>query len=490
MKRDDPRALALRILEEVEGTGAFADTQLGRTLAGTRLDPRDAALLTRLVYGTIAWQLRLDWTLEHLAARPITEIDAPVVATLRLGLLQILFLERVPAHAAVNTSVDLARARAGGGAARFVNAILRRALREGERPPPDAARDPVRHLSIVWSHPLWLVESLGTELGLARTARLLEAHQQAAPTCLRINLNLESRDAALARLRALGLDVRAGRFADTAILLDSPLGRIGQGPTQRAAGFPADARASEPALRSAQSGPSEQRGTRRPGRSGPAEAEASLGVAFQSEASQLAAAALGVRPGERVADLCAAPGGKTGALACGLDSNGQLVAADLTPLAVRTMGNRLGRAPGLGLLCQDGRRPALRHEAFDAVLLDAPCTGLGTLRQHPEIRWRRQPADIERAHAIQLALLVAAADLVRPAGRLVYATCTLGRRENDDVVASFLAHDSRFVRDPIARWLPAAALSLIDPDQTLRTAPDLHGLDGFFAVRLVRRADM
>ena len=459
MTRDDPRALALGILEAVENTGAFADTQLGRTLAQARLDPRDAGLLTRLVYGTIAWQLRLDWTLEHLAARPIIKIDAPVVATLRLGLFQILFLERVPPHAAVNTSVDLARARAGGGAARFVNAILRRALREGERTPPDATADPVRHLSIVWSHPDWLVESLCTELGLARTAGLLEANQQAAPTCLRINPNLESRDAALTRLRALGLDVRAGHFADTAVRLDSALGKIRQQLAQH------------------------------PGRSGPVQAESVLGVAFQSEASQLAAAALGVRPGERVADLCAAPGGKTGALAESLGTEGRLIASDLTPQAVRTLGGRLGRPPGLGLLCQDGTRPALRHCAFDAVLLDAPCTGLGTLRQHPEIRWRRPAADLERAHALQLALLGAAADLVRPAGRLVYATCTLGRRENDDVVESFLTQDSRFVRDPIAPWLPAAALPLIDPDGTLRTAPDLHGLDGFFAVRLVRRAN-
>ncbi len=475
MKPTEPRAQAVRILKAVEEQSAFADAALGRTLAERTFDPRDAALLTRLVYGVLAWQLRLDWSLSHFARRPLAAMDPAVVIVLRLGLFQLLFLDRIPPHAAVNTSVDLGRKLGGGGAAKFVNAILRRVLREGEFALPDAASDLAAHLAIRWSHPQWLVERWLDEFGATRTATLLEANQQAAPTCARVDLGRESREAALERLAAAGIEAHAGRFAAGAIVLDSPLGAV----LPRPRPTPGQGSATDPL---------------RPGRRGPG---SPLGLALQGEASQLVAAALGVCPGERIADLCAAPGGKSGALAECLDGRGVLIAADLSRAGVRSLATRLGKTPTeseptptLHLLCQDGTLPALRPGSFDALLLDAPCTGLGTLRQHPEIRWRRTPDDLDAAAALQLKLLHAAASLLRPGGRLVYSTCSLGKTENEDVVDAFLREDPRFIRDGLAPFLPESARLLVDAQGALQTAPDSEGLDGFFAARLVRRPEL
>jgi 16S rRNA (cytosine967-C5)-methyltransferase len=439
----NPRALALDVLVRVEA-GAFLDALVGETLARCSLEPRDAALFTRLAYGTVAWQARIDWTLAALVDRDLAALDPPIRASLRLGLYQLHRLERIPAHAAVDATVGAARRWTGRGGVGLVNAVLRRAAREGERPLPPGGDDPVPRWAIEWSHPEWLVRRWVSELGAERAVRRLAADNEAAPTVLRVDVRAATRDEAVARLRAHGLDAQPATHAPNGIVLAAPLAAL-------------------------------------------EEADRATALVPQGEASQLVVELLAPAPGERLLDACAAPGGKAAASAERVGA-GQVMAADRSIAGVRRIRSRAGERPALLVLVADGTAPPWREAVFDGALVDAPCSGLGTLRSHPEIRWRRRAEDLAPLAALQRELLARSAACVRPGGRLVYATCTLTPEENDVVVATFLRDHSEWRRaDPRAR-LAAHSAALIDPLGALRTAPEVDGLDGFYAVRLERSA--
>jgi 16S rRNA (cytosine967-C5)-methyltransferase len=433
------RAAALEVLVRVEG-GAFADVLVGEKLDGTPFEPREAAFFTRLVYGTEAWRGRLDWTLSGLARRPLADLAPPVRAALRLGLFQLLLLDRVPAHAAIDTTVALVKQHAGAGPASFANAVLRSFQRRGERPFPDAEQTLDLALAVRWSHPEWLVRMWRSELGDARTEAILAADAEPAPTVLRVDPAVAPRDDVLDRLAGQGIGAHATAYARNGIVLEAPLARI----------------------------------TRE------------TGIAVQGEASQLVVDLLDPRAGERVLDVCAAPGGKTAAIA-ERTAGGLVVAADRSRPGMRRVATLGATRAGRVLpLVADACASPLR-EGFDAVLVDAPCSGLGTLRAHPEIRWRRTPDDLEKLAARQEAILADAARLVRAGGRLVYATCTIATAENESVTERFLASHPGWRVAGAERFLAgAAATDLVDARGALRTAPDHGGLDGFYAVRLER----
>ncbi|OQY67726.1 MAG: 16S rRNA (cytosine(967)-C(5))-methyltransferase [Polyangiaceae bacterium UTPRO1] len=448
MEPGDPlaaRALALDVLLRVDATAAHADATLAAALASTRLDARDRALASRLVYGTLAWLGRLDWQLARLTDRDCASFDPRVRMALRLGLYQITLLDRVPAHAAVTTSVDLAK-RAVPAAGRLVNAVLRRAVRErNSLPLPDAARDPLAHLAVALSHPRWLVERWQRRFG-DEVGDLLAADNEAAPTVLRARPG--ARDDLLARLRAAGIACEAGRFAPDAV-------RVQAVDPHALPGW-------------------------------------SAGVfSVQEEASQLVTWLLDPLPGMRVLDACAAPGGKSAHAAERMRDEGMIAACDRRrrgALAIARNAVRLGLR-SIRPLVLDARNAdaVLARGSFDRILVDAPCSGLGTLRAHPEIRWRRSPDDLRRFAATQHRLLDAVTPLLRPGGVIVYATCTLTDEENDDVVERWLAAHPTLRREDAADILPPTARTLVDGRGALRTLPHRHGLDGFFAVR-ARRA--
>lgn len=432
MSRPDPRRVAGDVLLGVD-EGQWSDDALARALEHSPMADVDRALATRLVYGTLARQRTLDHTIQAYAARPLSRIDPLVLTALRLGLFQMAFLDRVPDHAAVATSVDLV-AHHAKSAKGFVNALLRRAQREGLAPPPrspEAAR-----LGVTHSHPDWLVKMWSEEVDDVEA--LLAANNEAAPTCYR---TLDDRDAALKALSVYGIEAEAGRFATHAIVVP--------GPVQDLDGL----------------------------------------AVVQGEASQLVVEMLDPRPGERVLDACAAPGGKTAAIAARVGPEGRVVACDPANRAGERIRAALGNA-GIEVGVSFHAIPVedLREGTFDAVLADAPCSGLGTLRQHPEIRWRRTPDDLAHLASRQRSILEAVAAMVRPGGRLVYSTCTIARIENDDVVAAFLAAHPEFVREGPGA-LPAGVGACCDDEGTLRTFPQRHGIDGFFAVRLRKRGD-
>lgn len=442
----DPRRLAFDVLMAVE-RGGFADAELGRRLARADLEARDQALATRLVYGTLAWQGYLDHVLAGATQRGA--IDLPIRVVLRLAVFQLVKLTRIPDHAAVDTAVEMAK-RVHGGAAGFVNAVLRRVVRERDQVVLPASDDTTAvSLARQWSHPEWLVRLWLDELGVDETRMLLAINNDAAPTVLRVNRTRTSRAAALDALVAAGCNAHAGAYAPHAVVLDDGVDPL------RLPGF-------------------------------------STGhVSLQGEASQLVALMVGARPGDVVWDACAAPGGKATSIAEELRGKGTVIATDVNESGMkqlRQMAQRLGLTNVQAIIADAANDAALGSvpHQVEAVLVDAPCSGLGTLRQHPEIRWRRAAADLAAAAQRQRALLGNVARRVKPGGTLVYATCTSTRSENDDVIADFLAHHPEFAIVDPRQLLPSEAHALIDSEHRLRTWPHRHGLDGFFAVRMER----
>jgi 16S rRNA (cytosine967-C5)-methyltransferase len=440
--------MAWEILRRVEEEGAYADALLGNAPSAPTLAARDRALLTRLVYSTLAWQGYLDHVLAAFCTRPPAALDAPVRTLLRLTLCQICVFTKIPPFAAVNTAVELAKRFRGGAAAGLVNAVLRRAATSWHDVQfPSLQDDPIGYLSTRLSHPRWLVERWVAQYGLDEAEALLRANNEPAPTALRVN-RLKGDPAKL-----LEDWRRAGRAAEA-----SPYSPVG--------------------IRVADGGPAEAM----PGYT--------TGMfSAQGEASQLVSFLLGAQAGERILDVCAAPGGKATHLAELMDNRGELVAIDVSARGIERLAG-MARRLGLSILHPVVTDATAWHppdSKFDRVLLDAPCSGLGTLRQHPEIRWRRTPEDIASLAALQWQLLLRAAEWVRPGGVLVYATCTLSPEENDEVIGHFLQERPLFLVDDPRPFLPAPARELVGRGDAFRTLPHQHDLDGFFAVRLKAR---
>jgi len=409
-------------------------------------------LATQLVYGTLAWQSYLDHLIAACSHRPPEDLDAGVRLVLRLALFQISRLTRVPQFAAVDTAVQLIKTYRSGAAAGFVNAVLRRASRDWQQVPlPSRDHDPIGYLATALSHPRWLVERWVAAYGVDDTEALLRANNEAAPTLLRVNRLKTSPAQLLAVLREAGLQAEPARYSPVGIRLDHP------GPPERLPGY-----------------------------------EAGWG-ALQGEASQLVGFLVSPQSGSLVLDACAAPGGKATHLAELMDDRGAITAIDIHARGVThiaRLAHRLGLA-SVHPVSADATRwqPPDAGQRFACVLVDAPCSGLGTLRAHPEVKWRRTANDVARLARLQQQLLAHAAPLVRPGGVLVYATCTLSAAENDEQLATFLATQPQFAIDDPRPLLPESARPLIGSDGVLRTFPHRHGLDGFFAVRLKRREE-
>jgi 16S rRNA (cytosine967-C5)-methyltransferase len=435
--------VAARVLERVLSEGAFADLALEAELDRRRLEPRDAALATELVYGTLRWQRYLDWLLAPHSRRPLETLDPRVLAVLRLTAYQLVFLDRVPAYAAVHDAVALAGRGAGAGAAGFVNAVLRSFTRrsEGEPRPPD---DPIEALAVRGSFPTWLAARWVGRWGASDAEALMRAMNERPPLTLRTNTRRTTRQALAERLAAEhGVRTRPTAWAPEGLVVLDP-------------GGPPSAW--------------------RPFVEGQ--------CVVQDEASMLVARLLDPAPGETVADVCAAPGTKTTHLAQLMDDRGRVLAFDPQPARLALVREAAARL-GLGIVrTLEGPVEVLAPRfpaACDAVLVDAPCSNLGVLRRNPEVKWRRQPGDLPAAAERQHVILTAAAGMVRPGGRLVYATCSLEPEENEEVVGRFLAAHPEFGPAP-----PTAFPLPLDADGWLRCRPDRHGTDGFAAVRLRR----
>lgn len=415
-------------------------------------DRRDRGLLVELTSGVLRWQSELDALLASASQRAVSTIDPHALVVLRLGAYQIRHLDRVPDHAVVNESVDAVRALGAPKAAGFVNAVLRSMIRRGpalslpKRPhagSPDANWVP--YLSITQSHPAWLVRRWLARYGPEQTERWCIFNNQPPEITVR---PIGSTNALtwIEEARAAGVDASQAPYVSDAIrLAPGSLGRL-----------------PEP-LRTQ--------------------------VSVQDEGSQLVARFAAVQPGEKVLDVCASPGGKTIVLAADLaavaHARSLLVAGDRRPGRVSLLAETVRRSGHhVPIVALDALGPLPFGAVFDCVLLDAPCSGLGTLRRDPDLKWSRREADLARLAADQLTMVTSVAELVRPGGRLVYATCSSEPDENQAVVERFLATDGRFHRGTPG---PVDARELVGPNGDLATDPFRHQLDAFFAATLVRR---
>jgi 16S rRNA (cytosine967-C5)-methyltransferase len=444
------RLVALRVLERVQRAGAYADVALHHSLSRSGLSAPDRAFATELVYGTLRWRGRLDHLLSRCLDRDLSKLEPLVATALRLGAYQIVIEDRVPVSAAVDESVRCLRAAGAERATGLANAVLRRLADEHARiDPPTLVDDPLGHLMHALSLPQWIAARFAEQYGPEEAAELARASNEPPPLTVRANPTRTTRETLLAELRP--------RFPEAA-------------PTRHARDGLVLGRRGNPSIDAAF----------REGR-----------FTVQDEASQLVVGLLDPRPGERVLDVCAAPGGKATALAERVGPSGSVLALDRHERRLE-LARRAARRLGLAnLTCKpaDATRPLVDvagagETGFDRVLVDAPCTGLGTLRRNPDARWRLRPSDPARLAEIQRAILRSASATLGPSGVLVYSTCTVLPDENEQVIEGFLAENPGFeiVRDAPSEEVAA----LVEADGYLRCLPHRHDTDGFIAVRIRR----
>ncbi len=449
MRKKTPRAICLDILNRVEEAELHSDRLLTDSFKRYRyLTSLDRSFLTELTYGVIRWRGKLDWVIRHFSKIPFEKIELETLNILRLGLYQILFLSRTPSSAAVNESVELAKHIRGKGGAGFVNAVLRSAIRQKDGIPyPDVMEDPALHISVVQSHPLWLVQRWVREMGTEETLKICAFNNQISSLTLRTNTLKINRQDLIEKLREKGLKPFPVTFSEEGIVLrDSP-------PTSEL-----------PLLKDGL-------------------------YIIQDEASQLVSSILDPKPGERILDACAAPGGKTTHMAQKMGNSGEIYAQDLSKAKldlVEGMCERLGIKIVLTNKGDATRSlPIPQGLKFDRILADVPCSGFGTLRKNPDLKWRRGEGDIKRLGELQFAILRNLGDYVKGGGVLIYSTCTVFREENEDVVERFLDENSEFQFDSIDKILPEKCRPLIH-NRYFKTFPPADTMDGFFVARLIK----
>ncbi len=444
---DRARKKALDVLIMWERRGSPMDPLFDRmVLKDPHITDLDRAFVRELVYGVLRWMGKLDWIISAYSRIRPQKMERPVIYILRMGTYQLLFMDRVPPHAAVDEAVKLAKGVGKKDAASFINGILR-GIAEGKKEVswPDLRTDPPHHICTYYSHPLWMVRRWIDQWGVEETIALCQANNEIPPFTARVNTLKGSRKEAIQRLQDEGIEAKPTPFSSTGLILKNPP------PLARWKLF--------------------QNGW----------------FQLQDEASQLVSYILDPQPGERILEICAAPGGKTTHLAQLMENRGEIMAVDISPVKLRLLQENCRR---LGVfivktLALDATSPlSLSLGSFDRVLVDAPCTGLGTLRRNPDGKWRVKEADISRLQKLQQQILSQAASMVKRGGLLVYSTCTLTQEENEEVIQTLLAEQEEFLLEDVTPYLPPASKTLVDGRGFLFTLPHRHGTDGIFAVRI------
>lgn len=426
-----------RVFEE----DAYADRVFRAEAARAGLDQRDRAFAMRLAYGTVQMKLTLDWVLESLVRRSLGTLDRPVLAALRLGLYDLLFMTATPDRAAVSESVELVKATAPRAHA-FVNAVLRRAAREGPAALAGLDDSTAAGAALAHSHPGWVADRWFGELGPDQARALMRRDNEPAESAVRANQLRADAATVVEQLAAQGVKARADALAPEAVVLETAYDVHGS------------------------------------------QLFADGLVMPQSRASMLVARAVDPRPGERLLDLCAGPGAKTTHLAALMHGEGEIVAVEADPSragAVEQNASRLG-AGAVRVVVGDAGSPDF-GEGFDRVLVDPPCSDLGTLQSRPDARWRKTPEQVKELRVLQRRILEAGSVAVRVGGRLIYSTCTISASENERQLQDFLGATANFRVCDLRAWQPGLGASVPEFVQTL---PHRDGTDGFFIAALER----
>jgi len=450
LRKKKPRAICLDILNRIEGADLHPDRLLTDSFKRYRyLTSLDRSFLTELTYGVFRWRGKLDWVIRQFSKIPLEKIELETLNILRLGLYQILFLSRTPSSAAVNESVELAKRIRGKGGAGFVNALLRSSIRQkDEIHYPDIAEDAALHIAINQSHPLWLVERWVKEMGVEETLKICTFNNRISSLTLRTNTLKMNRKDLLEKLRQKELKPFPTTYSEEGIVLKDPP------PTSEL--------------------PSIKEGL----------------YIIQDEASQLVTAVLDPKPGERILDGCAAPGGKTTHIAQKMKNQGEIYALDLSQGKLDLIEEMCQRSgiKIVKIIKGDAAQPLpiLRGLKFDRVLADVPCSGFGTLRRNPDLKWRRGEGDIKRLSELQFSILENLSVYVKEGGVLIYSTCTIFHEENEDVVEKFLEGHPEFQLDRIDKVLPEKYHTFIQ-NGYFKTFPPKDEMDGFFVARMIKR---
>lgn len=444
------RATALTILLKIDQQNAYAAPLLARAMM--RFQARDRRLLVDLVYGSLRWRKTLDWIIEQFSRRPLRRVDLPTLNLLRLGVYQLVYLSRIPPHAAVSTSVTLAKSFCGLRGGGFVNAILRRIAEKGKAVLDSLPEGKtVDALALRTSHPEWLVRRWMRQFGYDETEALCRANNVPPPAILRVNPQKTTKEELCEKSTSNplmeGVQVEPTRFSRYGLRI-LPLSAV-YGVDWLREGY----------------------------------------VTIQDEGSQLVGEIVTPSPGERILDACAGIGVKALQLCEITREPHDLLCLDSVHwklVQLRANARRLGFASPPCVVARAERGPLANRPIFDKVLVDAPCSNTGVLRRHPERKWRLRERDIARLAEGQLALLDAVAPWVIEGGRLVYSTCSLEWEEGEEVISRFLGLHGEFSIEDCGRFLREEAASFA-VEGLLRTFPHRGGMDGFFCARLVRR---
>ena len=440
--KQSARITALRVLVSCRSNGAWADAALKAQISRDGLSGPDAALCSRIVYGVMQHQMLLDFYIGAYCSQKPDHLQPPLLEILRIGAYQILFLDKIPDSAAVNTSVELAKLSKRGQASGLVNAVLRKISQNKESLPPIPDRNEIQRLSIQYSHPKWLTKRMVTLLGREEAERFLASNNEIAPLTVQVNPLKTTTESLTEELRQAGIEVHPHAWVPDCLEL-SGTGDLTALPAFRDGKF-----------------------------------------LVQDPAARLVSLIANIRPGLKVLDVCAAPGGKSLSAAFAMTGQGDILSCDLHENKLKRIqesADRLG-ADIITTRAADGRVFQPEWEAaFDVVLVDAPCSGLGIIRKKPDTRYKKAD-DLFTLPVIQSAILNNSARYVRPGGTLVYSTCTILPEENEQVAQAFLAEHTDFTMSPIELPQPVGTTS-----GALTLWPQRHDTDGFYICRMTRR---
>lgn len=437
-----PRGIAVKILNRVERTDSYLDKLLDIELRSDELNELDKRFLTELTHGVVRWKTRLDFIIEHFCKNKFAMQDPNIRNALRVALYQILFLMKIPHAAAVNEAVEFVKKIRGQKAANLVNAILRNIIRNiNKLPTPDRDTDPIQYLSIMYAYPSWIVKRWVERYGLYETEQLLSASNERPTTVVRVNSLKMSVDELTKLFEERGIKYVRSKYLDNFIKVGHLSGIYNLDLFTQ--GY----------------------------------------FSIQDESSGLVVKLLDPKPGEKVIDLCSAPGGKTTFIAELMKNDGKVIAVDKYEHRlnlVKQSCERLG-IKNVEFIAEDAI--GLNIEPVDKVLVDAPCSGLGVIQKKPDIKWRRELSDIKNLTKTQIELLETASKLVKNNGVIVYSTCTIEPEENIEVVKTFLNDHPEFEIENAKNYLPS---DVVNSEGCMETFPHRHDMDGGFAVRLVK----
>jgi 16S rRNA (cytosine967-C5)-methyltransferase len=443
------RKAAWRILLAWEAGSDALEALRDSYFKRARPELRDRSLITELTQGTVRHLLFLDHTIQSNLDRPDLTLPGPVLTALRLGAYQLIHLHKIPAHAAVKETVQIIKDSRHRRFSSLVNAVLRKIADSGAAPIPSLDDSPMKHIELATSTPRWLVERLIASNGIQGARQNLQALNRTPPLTLRVNTDRISREQLLKDLEAQGVPAAPGKLSKAAIILEKRTP-------------PWELKPFKEGL-----------------------------CTVQDEGAQLISSLLEPLQGQRILDACAAPGGKTGHLAQLTAGQGLIIAADRSPKRVHMMSDSLKRlgTDNVRLLTADLGTTAcpLAKETFDRILLDAPCSGTGVLRRHPEGKWKKDPATISQLTKVQEDLLVSTARTLRKGGRLLYTTCSLLEEENEEVVDNFLSGSADMARLDMREEFRDMRQDIFSERGELRLWPYLHDCDGFFACLMEKR---